>query len=138
MNKQAFPDKAVGELFNTNFVNYKLDAEKGEGIGLAKKYAVTGYPTSMYLDSDGNLIYRHTGYGNVKDFIAEANKAITATREAQPITVWDSDFARGKRDREFLKAYLSKRAALELPNSNALDAYLSLKPTGQMMTICSW
>jgi hypothetical protein len=128
MNRQAFPDKAVGELFNTNFVNYKLDAEKGEGIALAKNYTITGYPTSMYLDSDGRLIYRHTGYGNVKDFMAEANKAITATRESQPISVWDSEFARGKRDREFLKAYLTRRAALDLPNGIALNAYLTFIP----------
>jgi thiol-disulfide isomerase/thioredoxin len=128
MNKQAFPDKAVGELFNTSFVNYKLDAEKGEGVALAKRYAITGYPTSMYLDSDGRLIYRHTGYGNVKDFMAEANKAIRATREAQPISVWDSNYAKGKRDREFLKAYLSRRAALDLPNGNALNHYLALIP----------
>lgn len=128
MAKQAFPDKTVGDLFNANFVSYQIDAEKGEGVALAKRYAVTGYPTSMYLDSDGKLIYRHTGYGNVKDFIAEANKAIAATREARPISVWDSDFARGKRDRGFLKAYLSRRAALDLPNGKALNAYLALIP----------
>src|SRR3989339_764670 len=37
MAKDIFPSKSVGDVFNKNFINYKIDAEKGEGVAIAKK-----------------------------------------------------------------------------------------------------
>ena len=128
MAKEAFPDPKVGKVFNANFISYQLDAEKGEGIALAKKYAVTGYPTSIYVSAAGDLLHRAVGYGGPLMLIMEANKAITAAKDPKPIAVWDKEFASGKRDAEFLKAYLIKRAALGMPNADALEAYLTVTP----------
>src|SRR6187549_1401798 len=41
MAAEIFTKPAVAELYNSRFVNYKVDAEKGEGIALARKYEVT-------------------------------------------------------------------------------------------------
>ena len=38
MSEKIFPQELVGKFYNTNFVNIKMDMEKGEGIELAKKY----------------------------------------------------------------------------------------------------
>ena len=40
MAAETFPQQVVGDYFNKNFVNYKIDAEKGEGPELAGKYEV--------------------------------------------------------------------------------------------------
>lgn len=32
MAKEAFPNPTVGEKFNSSFVSYQIDAEKGEGV----------------------------------------------------------------------------------------------------------
>src|SRR4051812_30202952 len=45
MEKEVFPMVAVGKTYNDFFINYRLNAERGEGIGLAARYAVKGYPT---------------------------------------------------------------------------------------------
>ena len=37
MATQVFPQEKVGNYFNKTFVNAKFDAEKGEGIDVAKK-----------------------------------------------------------------------------------------------------
>jgi tetratricopeptide (TPR) repeat protein len=47
-------------------VLYKLDAEKGEGIELAKEYNVKGYPTFIMLNVDGHMADRWIGY--TKDY----------------------------------------------------------------------
>ena len=44
MAKQIFPQQKVGEFFNKTFVNAKFDAEKGEGVDVAKRYSVKAYP----------------------------------------------------------------------------------------------
>lgn len=131
MAKEAFPDKAVGELFNANFVSYQIDAEKGEGLAVAKQYNVTAYPTSLFVSADGNLIQRTVGYGGIKGLLDEAGKAVEAAKDPKSVAVWDKEFADGKRDADFLKSYLAKRGTLGMPNPEALDAFLSVVPESE-------
>lgn len=61
MAEQVFPTKVAGEYFNKRFVNIKIDMEKGEGPAIEKKYGVSGYPTFLILDAQGNEIGRVVG-----------------------------------------------------------------------------
>jgi thiol:disulfide interchange protein len=47
MDKKTFSEASVGDKFNSKFINYKIDAEKGFGITLARRYNVTSYPTCL-------------------------------------------------------------------------------------------
>ncbi|RYF71618.1 MAG: DUF255 domain-containing protein [Cytophagaceae bacterium] len=134
MAKQAFPDAKVGEKFNANFISYQIDAEKGEGIDVAKKYAVTAYPTSLYVSASGELIHRAIGYGGIKGFLDEADKAIGAANDPNPLSVMEKQYEGGKRDAEFLRTYLTKRAKLGMPNAEALDAFLKAAPQTEWLT----
>ncbi len=49
-DEQRFPMKNVGDYLNAKFVCIKIDAEKGEGPELAKRYQVKAYPT-FYRDN---------------------------------------------------------------------------------------
>ncbi|MBO0932031.1 thioredoxin family protein [Fibrella aquatilis] len=134
MAKEAFPDKAVGEKFNANFISYQIDAEKGEGIALAKQYAVDSYPTVLYVSATGDLVHRSTGYGNVKHFLDEADKAITAAKDPMPISVMDKQYAAGKRDADFLASYLTKLTHVGMPRPDVLTAYLDAVPESEWST----
>ena len=70
MSKTVFKDVAVGTYANANFVAYKIDAEKGEGVQLSEKYAVEGYPTIMFFDKDGKKIGQIVGSRDVEGFMA--------------------------------------------------------------------
>lgn len=61
LSNNIFPAKIVGDYMNATFVNTKFDAEKGEGIELAKKYAVKNYPTLLILNSKGEELGRLIG-----------------------------------------------------------------------------
>ena len=61
MAKNVFPLEKVGNYFNKGFVNAKFDAEKGEGVALAKKYKVTAYPTLLLINSSGELVGKLVG-----------------------------------------------------------------------------
>lgn len=69
MKANVFTNAEVANYFNSNFINISIDAEKGEGIELAKKYGVRGYPTFVFLNSDGSLAKQTSGYQNSQDFI---------------------------------------------------------------------
>jgi thiol-disulfide isomerase/thioredoxin len=131
MDKNVYPDAKVGEKFNAAFVNFKVDAEKGEGIELAKKYQVTAYPTYLFVSADETLVYRTIGSRPAEKFIEEADKALTAGRE-KPLSAWESEYAGGQRDAEFLRGYLEKRQKLGLSNADLFDAYLATLPADSL------
>ncbi len=64
MAKKYFTLETVGKEFNKNFICLKVDAEKGEGPTLAKKYAVRAYPTLVFTDPSGKELKRVMGMKN--------------------------------------------------------------------------
>jgi len=69
MSKYTFTDGQVGAYANANFLAYKLDCEVGEGPGLAKTYAIDAYPTIIFFDAKGNIIYRLVGMADALSFL---------------------------------------------------------------------
>jgi thioredoxin 1 len=78
LNRNTFPDKALGSFLNENFVSLKMDMEKGEGPGLNNKYKVPGYPTLLFLTSTGKELNRLVGYRDAKTLLKEA-KNVTSS-----------------------------------------------------------
>jgi thioredoxin-related protein len=79
LDNKVYSNAEVSEFANANQVNFKIDAEKGEGVDFAKKYKVQGYPTILFLKSDGEEIDRIYGYVPLKDFsemMKDYNKGI--------------------------------------------------------------
>jgi len=100
MAKNIFPLQAVGDYYNSHFVNAKIDMEKGEGIELAKKYNVKAYPTYLFVDGNGEIVHRTLGYVEEKDFIQFAKDAEDPSKR---LTALKQKFENGEKDPEFLK-----------------------------------
>lgn len=128
MDKEVLPLPNVGQRYNDAFVNYKLDAEKGQGVALAEQYAVRAYPTYLYLDAEGNLLHRAVGFVEAPAFIAHADQATAAASGDQLLSQLQAAFNEGQRDREFLRTYIHKMHELGLDNSEALNAYFAELP----------
>jgi thiol:disulfide interchange protein len=69
LKARTFPNQEVGKFYNANFINVAVDGEKGEGIELAQKYKIRGYPSLIFIDSNGTLIAQTAGFRNPKQFI---------------------------------------------------------------------
>ena len=129
MAAKVFPQKKVGDVFNASFINYKIDAEKGEGIELSKKYNARAFPTYLFISSEGELIYRTTSYMPAEAFIKEANIAIAEKNDPKPLARWTDEYQAGNREKDFLLGYLKKRQAIELPSAALTDElFLKLSP----------
>lgn len=100
MAKNIFPLQAVGDYYNSHFVNAKIDMEKGEGIEIAKKYNVKAFPTYLFVDGDGEIVHRTLGYVEEKDFIQFAKDAEDPNKR---LTALKQKFENGEKDPEFLK-----------------------------------
>lgn len=76
MAMEVFPLPAAGAFYNQHFINVKVDAEKGEGITLAKIYGPSGYPTLIFTDADGKQLYRTTGAETAEELIKHGKIAL--------------------------------------------------------------
>lgn len=74
MARDVFTREKVGMYFNSNFISYKIDAEQGVGPKIKERYGVEAYPTFLFLDGNGKLIYKLVGFHDVRDFLVEAEK----------------------------------------------------------------
>ncbi len=60
LSADVFPSPDVEDL-NEFMIGYKLDAEKGEGIEVAKKLGVRAYPTLVFFIGEGEELGRMEG-----------------------------------------------------------------------------
>jgi thiol-disulfide isomerase/thioredoxin len=101
----VFVDSAVGQYFNTNYVNVKIDMEKDEGPSVATRYQITAYPTLLWLDPNGSIKNKVVGG-------LEASALINAGKKAAPpindkTVEMEKIYNEGKREQAFLQDYLA-------------------------------
>jgi thioredoxin-related protein len=108
MSKNVFPDADVAKLYNTQFINLKMDMEKGDGIELMKRYEVSAFPTLLFLDGNGQLIHKAVGYLDAKGLIDLGKTALDADKS---LGAWTTKYENGNKDAAFLKEYAFKLAA---------------------------
>ena len=127
MERTFFPDKAAGELMNPNFINYRLDAEAGEGILMAQRYNINSYPTSVFLTAEGVQFHRFSGFGGNQMMMDEANKAVDIFQfsASKTLAELDIDFEKGNRDKRFVVNYFARKLASNQNISSVKDAYFS-------------
>ena len=69
MTKVTFAEANVGRYANANLLAYKVDAEQGEGVRLAQKYRIDGYPTYVFFSPDGEVLGAEVGAMEAPDFL---------------------------------------------------------------------
>jgi thioredoxin-related protein len=132
MDKKTFSEASVGDKFNSKFINYKIDAEKGFGITLARRYNVTSYPTCLFVDATENLVYKQEGYLGSTDLLKEADLVLTNQSDSKPIYVLEKQYNEGKRDPDFLYEFIAKRSRYNLDNMTLVEEYVkALTPIQQ-------
>ncbi len=134
MAKEVYPQKEVGDLYNAQFVNVMIDAEKGEGIALAKKFSVDHYPTLLFMDANEKIAYRSVGRRGKNDFLNDATIAKEEFTYSTSLSVMDSLYATGKKDSSFLLIYARKKLRQNVDNAIVLDKYLQALPTKRRLT----
>ena len=77
MASTSFMDEEVGEVFNANFINLKVEMEKeADGQQIAARYRVNSYPTLLIIDGDGNLVKQLIGFQSKDRLLALAESVL--------------------------------------------------------------
>jgi thiol-disulfide isomerase/thioredoxin len=135
LDKDVFPNERVGELYNKNFINYKVDAEKGEGLEIAKKYGVAQYPTLIYLDNKLEATVADAGILNGDDLVKQGDKILLKISNDKQISEMAEMYKSQKYDRDFIIKYAKKLSDNNLSTQDILDTYLSQIPENEWNTL---
>ena len=135
LNSEVFSDQKVADYFNTHFINYKVDAEKGQGIPISRQYKVGAFPTLLFLDASGTEVYRMRGFRPAEPFLDESKTVIDPNHEP---TIAER-YANDKEYRKMLEDARQKRINLSkiLQSNPKLDslhqAYISGNRTSNLI-----
>jgi thioredoxin-related protein len=93
MSKNIFPLREVGEFYNKNFINIKiqLDTTKDDdkevkswfaaGKEISAKYDVRAYPTYLMFDPKGQIVHRAIGSSPANEFLAKGADAMNPDKQ---------------------------------------------------------
>lgn len=134
MSKKIFKEKEVGDFYNKNFICYKLDAEKGEGKIVAKQYEIESFPTYLFVDGNGNVFYRLSGYMEGAEFIQNGQQALYEfNNNKKTLAAWDAEYLRKKNNPAFVRKYMEKRETRKLDNADILDQYFLIAKEKELL-----
>jgi thioredoxin-related protein len=123
MSRDVFTKQNVSNFYNQQFINVKMDMEKGDGIALATAYQVKAYPTFLFINAEGKAVHRAVGYQEVDAFLKLGKAALN--REVR-LGTWHERFAAGDRTPAFLKDYIQKLTdALDPKRLKITEIYLN-------------
>jgi thioredoxin-related protein len=121
MSAEVFTDAAVGEYFNKNFVNLKIDMEKSEGIKFGQKYEVSSYPTLLFIDAEGKEVNVAKGSRPADQFLALAKATLNGLDNSAD---YAEKYEAGERSPEFLRAYAYQLQMADKPTLKIANDYL--------------
>lgn len=111
--------EATGFL-NQNFISYSMPYGK-EFSELYKKFVVCCTPAQIYLDPDGNMLYKTYGYlTHGKSYLGDLKKAVDKYKNGKSLSGLEAAYKEGNRDTSFLKAYINEKIRLGFTDNSAL------------------
>ena len=107
LSKVVFKDSLVADYFNRHFVNLKMDMEKDEGVELRKKYGVHAYPTLLFINSSGEVVYRLVGAEDALELLKKVKLGV----ESGGLSGLKKRYEAGDRALAFISGYINALSA---------------------------
>jgi len=137
LEKEVFTDKEVADYFNSKFVNFRLDIEKGEGPELKQRFKVQPVPTLLFINAKGEVEHKFIGASSKEDFLKLTDEVFTKVNRYGAL---QRRFKSGEKSPEFLSLYIKElleqsefASAKEL-----LNKLLKSEPKEEMCSKAFW
>ena len=121
MAKNVFTQTAAGDFYNANFVNLKLDMEKGQGPSFARKFRVGAYPTLLFLDPNGDLVFQSVGAKGLDGFLEIGKTALSKYDESGK---YEEAYEKGDRSYDLVFNYVKALNKAGKSSLRAANEYL--------------
>ena len=131
MSANVFTEESVGDFYNANFINVKIDMEEGEGLDFAKEYNVVAYPTLLFIDSEGAIVHKRLGAVPAPEFVNFGKDALDPEKRIGTLI---EEYQAGNRDSEFLRTYVTRMTSAGMDPMEAADLYFASLSDDDLVT----
>ncbi|MES2518241.1 MAG: thioredoxin family protein [Bacteroidota bacterium] len=69
MNRETYSDETIASIISLKYFAFKVDVDELESLEISDKYKVTQFPTTLFLDYDGQVLGRLKGFYPPEYFI---------------------------------------------------------------------
>ncbi|SEW42342.1 Thioredoxin-like [Chryseobacterium wanjuense] len=69
LKKTTFKDPELSDYLNKKFISLEINGEEGEGKEIVQKYQLKGYPSLLFIDTNGNIVNKTLGYYDGKQLL---------------------------------------------------------------------
>lgn len=125
MAAESFTKVEVGEYYNANLINMKIDAESAEGIEFQHKYKVSSFPTLFFINGMGDVQLKVIGYQSGEQLIKIAQNAIGKQDNSGEFA---DLYAKGDRSPALILNYITALNKAGKPTLKIVNDYLFQKP----------
>jgi thiol-disulfide isomerase/thioredoxin len=121
MAANVFPKKEVGDFFNANFINVKLDMEKAESEDFRKKHRAAAFPTLFFINGENDVVHKTVGGKQVATLLEEANLALGKMDDLDALAArWEE----GERSSNFVFTYVRAMVRRGEPHLRVANDFL--------------
>lgn len=126
LDRDVFIDDDLGAYMNENFINLKLDGEKGDGDVLMTQFDMSAFPTMLYLSADKIELNRIVGYVDANSLLETSKTVIDPT--SSKLYKLQEKYDSGNRDQSLMKEYINELLNRDKEYDEVLTLYLELYP----------
>jgi thiol-disulfide isomerase/thioredoxin len=123
LEKKTFSDPVIKEKIKERFILIRLNAEKQDGIELAKRYGIHSYPLCMFINPDKRVVSMVAGYakpdyyGTLLDSVWRLKLAGKTLNYAPTFSLQFPDF--------YNNMFQLDRSKLRWPKTSETEPYLA-------------
>lgn len=120
MAEKVFTDPQASQFYNSHFLCYQVDAEKGEGPEMVEQLQVNCYPTFLYLTPEQVIRHRFSGAVDPKEFICQGRTALGTHNN---LATLEQKYIQGTHTPEFLLKYMQVLKQAYRPYNQVADEF---------------
>ncbi len=105
MAANMFTNDTVADFYNENFINLKLNMEKGDGKEFAKTHSIRFYPTLLFMNKKGELVHKKVGIMRAPSSYVDLGK--NSNNQKENLLGMNQRFTGGEKSQEFMEKYLN-------------------------------
>jgi len=122
MADEVFVTKQIGDFYNNNFINVKIDAETSTGAPIAKNYKVAVYPTFVFVDPQSlEMVHYSTGRQEEEIFLHTGESSLKKEKRS---TYLEKLANEGSKDLSFMYEFAVYNASKW--NRELADKYIAM------------
>jgi len=124
LSKNVFTKDSVGDFFNSRFINLTVDVSSNNWNDLMTRYMIKAFPTLLFLNYNGDIVFAHLGGVNEITLIKIAENALKNISFTDSIKTLIKS---GNRSYSVVSEYLNKVPLALNRDSILLDYFNSIE-----------